>query len=130
METSVNTFETAAWKVSSDTGKGVLFEYFKLSVMTGSELDRRLASATMFTVESVRLMLFDDGNPLLSGNADSKAHSSSSAGADGCADFCFTVTELDAKSNKEAEGDVCEGVDCLAGAVREAKGLGVGWCGC
>jgi hypothetical protein len=130
MERSVNTFETAAWKVSSDTGKGVLFEYFRLSVMTGSELDRRLASATMFTVESVRVMMFDDGNPLLSGNADSKAHSSSSVGADGCADFGFTVTEFGAKSNKEAGVDVCEGVDCLAGAVRAAKGSGVAWCGC
>lgn len=121
-----HTFETAAWKVSSDTGKGVLLEYLRLSVMSGSELDTRLASATMFTVESVRVMLFDDGSPLFSGNADSNAHSSSSAGAEGCAGFCFTMMELDVKSNREGETGACEGVDCLAGVVREANGSGVG----
>lgn len=64
--------------MSSETGIGVLLEYLKDNVMIGSELDLRLISAVMFITESVKVITFDDGSSLLSGRADSKAHSSSS----------------------------------------------------
>lgn len=69
--------------MSSDIGIGVLLEYLKAIVITGSEVDLRLASAMIFTTESVKVITFDDGSSLVSGSADSNAHSSSSAGAGG-----------------------------------------------
>lgn len=108
--------------MSSETGRGVLFEYLKDKVMTGSEFDLRLASAVMFIVESVKVITFDDGNPLLSGSADSNAHSSSSAGAAGGATFCCGVIVPELKLNREGDLEVCWGVACLIGVVRDAKG--------
>lgn len=58
-------------------------EYLKDIAISGSEFDLRLASAVIFITESVKVITFTDGNSLLSGNADSNAHSSPSVEADG-----------------------------------------------
>lgn len=108
------TFETAAWNVSSEIDMGVLLEYLKDIVITGSEFDLRLTSAVIFTTESVKVITFDDGNSL-SGNADSNAHSSSSVETGGFGAGGFGVDVLERKSNMEGMLEVSCGVDCLSG---------------
>lgn len=101
--------------MSSEIGIGVLLEYLKNIVITGSEFDLRLASAVIFITESVNVITFDDGNSLFSGNADSNAHSSSSVDTGGFVAFGFGVDVLERKSNMEGVVEVSCGVDCLSG---------------
>lgn len=94
---------------------GVLLEYLKDIVMSGSELDLRPASAVIFITESVNVITFEDGNSVFSGSADSNAHSSSSVDTGALVTFGFGVDVLERKSNMEGVVEVSCGVDCLSG---------------
>lgn len=72
------TFVTATWKVNSVIGCGTLLENFAVNVIIGSDGEFLVAWRDTWTLESVTVRSFDDGNPLLSGRAEEKAHSSSS----------------------------------------------------
>jgi hypothetical protein len=60
-------------------GCGTLLENFTIMVITGSEGDRLVACRETLMAESVIVMSLDEGTELLSGRADEKDHSSSSA---------------------------------------------------
>lgn len=94
---------------------GVLLEYFRDIVIAVSEFDLRLASAVIFITESVKVITFDDGNPLFFGSADSNSHSSSSVDTGGFVALGFGVDVLERKSNMEGVLEVSCGADCLSG---------------
>jgi hypothetical protein len=100
-----------------------LLENLMVIVIAGSDGELRVACSAIKTVESVTVISFEDGSPLLSGNADENAHSSSSTTGAACG--VGTCAWL--KSNKEADAEGCWGVDCRRGVVMAAKGSMLGF---
>jgi hypothetical protein len=60
-------------------GCGTLLENFAVKIITGSEGDCLVACSEILMAESVIVKSLEDSRPLLSGSADEKDHSSSSA---------------------------------------------------
>jgi len=86
--------------VSSVIGRSVVFENDTESVMMGVEKTSLAACNDMLKLVLLTTMVFDEG--VLTGRADSKAHSSSSAlcvGGSGACDCCegFDVNALKSK---------------------------------
>lgn len=105
----LRTLDTADWKVSSETGEGVLLEMREWMRMVVS--DSRFIVNIIFTLVFVTVISFD-----VSGTADVKVHSSSSlAGAGAGVLLCATLGGVDVPPTPKRS--------TLPDAVREFDGF-------